>query len=536
MLYRVMLVDDEEEVIQAILQKIDWEVLGFQVVGYAKNGQDALEMLETLETDVIMTDIKMPFMDGITLCKKVKEQYGNIHILIFSGFDEFEYAREAIKAEVEEYILKPTNAKELAEVFLRLKNSIDKERRESTDIQKLKEYYMESLPVMQKQYMISLIEGKLSDGQIQAYLDMYQLNLSSPFYTVAVVHANNPEMPEEGKEPLEKQLLPVSAKKYVDEKLEGKWQFESFVYFGKIVYIVMLEQSEDLSAFIDFMGRICKMTERTISVSLLAGIGQMHNQLSLLPHSYESASAAISYRGLNKGSCSVYIGEVDPNLNSTPIIDMEGVQEIIQQIKFGREKELEEAIAHFMIRLKRMELTYQQLQIVSMEVVTELYKLGGSYQLDMHKILKTGTYTFSDIEEMNTVERLEGVLRSVCFTVLSLIRKERKDSTKLLIEKAKDYIQNNYSDSECTVESVCSHLNISTCYFSTLFKREVGLTLINYMTDIRMEKAKELLKNTEDKTYVIAEKVGYAEPNYFSYVFKKKFKVSPSLYRVNGVG
>lgn len=535
MLYRVMLVDDEEEVIQAILQKIDWEALGFQVVGYAKNGQDALEMLETLETDVIMTDIKMPFMDGITLCKKVKEQYGNIRILIFSGFDEFEYAREAIKAEVEEYILKPTNAKELSEVFSRLKYSIDKERRENTDIQKLKEYYMESLPIMQKQYLISLIEGNLSDGQIKAYLDMYQLNLSSPFYTAAVVHANT-ETAEEGKQPFEKQLQLVSAKKYVDEKLEEKWQFESFIYLGKIVYIIMLEQSGDLSAFIDFMGRVCKMTERTIGVCALAGIGQMHNKLSLLPHSYESANAAISYRGLNKGSCAIYISEADPNLNSTPIIDMGGVQEIMQQIKFGREKELEEAVADFMIRLKRMELTYQQLQIVGMEVVTELYKLGGSYQLDMHKILKTGTYTFSDIEEMNTVEKLEGVLRSICFTVRSLIRKERKDSTKLLIEKAKDYIQNNYSDSECTVESVCRYLNISSCYFSTLFKREVGLTLINYMTDIRMEKAKELLKNTEDKTYVIAEKVGYAEPNYFSYVFKKKFKVSPSLYRANGVG
>lgn len=95
MLYRVMLVDDEEEVIQAIIRKLDWAALGFQVVGHAKNGQDALEMLDTLAPDIIMTDIKMPFMDGLTLCKNVKERYSNIHVVILSGFDDFEYAREA---------------------------------------------------------------------------------------------------------------------------------------------------------------------------------------------------------------------------------------------------------------------------------------------------------------------------------------------------------------------------------------------------------------------------------------------------------
>ena len=111
--YTVLLVDDEEEVFQVIMKKLDWESMGFSIAGYARNGVEALEMAEELQPDVVMTDIKMPYMDGLTLCKKLKELYQKVKVIIFSGFDEFEYAKEAIKIEAEEYILKPINSNEL---------------------------------------------------------------------------------------------------------------------------------------------------------------------------------------------------------------------------------------------------------------------------------------------------------------------------------------------------------------------------------------------------------------------------------------
>ena len=116
-LYSVMLVDDEEEVIQIIMKKLDWASMGFQIVGYAHNGAEALELAEECQPDVVMTDIKMPYMDGLELSRRLKERYPSIRIIIFSGFDEFEYAKEAIRIEVEEYILKPIDAGELQELF-----------------------------------------------------------------------------------------------------------------------------------------------------------------------------------------------------------------------------------------------------------------------------------------------------------------------------------------------------------------------------------------------------------------------------------
>lgn len=126
-LYSVLLVDDEEEVYSVIMKKLDWEAMGFRIAGYARNGVEALEMAEEIQPDVVMTDIKMPYMDGLTLSKKLKELYQKIKIIIFSGFDEFEYAKEAIKIEAEEYILKPINSNELREVFERIRTNLDRE-------------------------------------------------------------------------------------------------------------------------------------------------------------------------------------------------------------------------------------------------------------------------------------------------------------------------------------------------------------------------------------------------------------------------
>ena len=169
-LYSVLLVDDEEEVFQVIMKKLDWEGMGFRIAGYARNGVEALEMAEELSVDVVMTDIKMPYMDGLTLCRKLKEQYQKIKVIIFSGFDEFEYARGSDQDRGGRIHFKsrlmPTNC---ARVFERIKNNLDKELDEKRNIDKLREYYLESLPMLQENFLTSLIDGRIPEDSIEEY-------------------------------------------------------------------------------------------------------------------------------------------------------------------------------------------------------------------------------------------------------------------------------------------------------------------------------------------------------------------------------
>ena len=151
--YKVLLVDDEEEVRNAIEQRINWEELGFEVIGKAQNGVKAMEIAEKLQPDVVITDIKMPYMNGLELARNLKEENPGVRILILTGFDEFEYAKEAVHLEIEEYILKPINANELSECLKRLKNVLDKEREEKLNVRKLEQYYTDSLPVLQTNFL-----------------------------------------------------------------------------------------------------------------------------------------------------------------------------------------------------------------------------------------------------------------------------------------------------------------------------------------------------------------------------------------------
>ena len=184
-LYRVMLVDDEEDVRQAIARKINWEEIGFQVVASAENGQEALELAERLHPDVVMTDIKMPFMDGLTLGRALKKRLKNIKVIIFSGFDEFEYAKEAIKLEAEEYLLKPLNAAELETVFKRIRENLDREIDQKRNESRLNAYYQESLPIMREQFLIGLLEGRIPDEEIDKTMASYEMEFKAGHYAVA---------------------------------------------------------------------------------------------------------------------------------------------------------------------------------------------------------------------------------------------------------------------------------------------------------------------------------------------------------------
>ena len=165
--YRVLLVDDEEEIRTGISRKIHWAALGLSLVGEAGNGEEALELAEQLRPDMVLTDIKMPFMDGLELCRRLRQSLPAAKLVVFSGFDDFEYARQAVGMGVSEYILKPINASELSEVLNRLKNQLDSQRLERRNMESLRRRYEESLPVLRELFYTRLLRGQLCPDPVQ---------------------------------------------------------------------------------------------------------------------------------------------------------------------------------------------------------------------------------------------------------------------------------------------------------------------------------------------------------------------------------
>lgn len=173
--YKIMLVDDEEEVRTSIIRKMDWEALGFHVVGDAENGEDALEKIHILDPDVIITDIHMPYMDGLQLAETVKEKYPGKEVVIFSGYNDFEYAKQAMKCGVTEYILKPVNSEELGEILQRIREKRDKYLEQQRDIRILRENYRKNFPILKEKFLNDWMEEKSSrKSSMRSWRNMFR--------------------------------------------------------------------------------------------------------------------------------------------------------------------------------------------------------------------------------------------------------------------------------------------------------------------------------------------------------------------------
>ena len=530
--YSVLLVDDEEDMIQIIMKKLDWESMGLQIIGHAGNGVEALEMAEEMQPDIVMTDIKMPYMDGLTLCRKLKELSRTIRVIIFSGFDEFEYAKEAIKRDAAEYLLKPVNAGELREVFERIRADLDRERDEKRNTDKLREYYLESLPVLQESFYMALLEGRVVAGQIGKYVNDYRVHLSAPYYVVTVLHISMQSLPEEERE--DPFFLAMAVKKYAEEQVDKRWDSRFVIYLGDIIMISQLQDRESLIKYTDEMDRLCRMARKVCNARVTAGVGYLCDSLEQLPFSYQGAKQAVSYRVLYGNTRSINIAEVEPG-ESRELQRKESyaelIQKIIKKIRVGEEDRLRDAIHVFINWLTVTHLSMQNYRIVMMELAAELVRFAAGHELNIETGSAEGTDVYHQILQAESTEALEQWLQKLCIDLQKKVLDERQDSTKSFVQKAEKYVKIHYADQELSVEVICGKLNVSAAYFSTIFKKETGKTFVRYLTDYRMDQALSLLMTGNDKTYMIAEKVGYSDANYFSYVFKKQFGMSPSRYR-----
>ncbi|MCD7818823.1 MAG: response regulator [Lachnospiraceae bacterium] len=526
-LYSVLLVDDEEEVIQIIRKKIDWESLGFRVIGQAHNGVEALEMAEEIQPDVVLTDIKMPYMDGLTMSRLMKEKFRTVKIIIFSGFDEFEYAKEAISLEAEQYLLKPIDANELTEVFSRVRQTLDRELDEKRNINKLREYYMESLPLLQENFYTLLIDGRIPDQQLAKYMSNYQIELEGPYYIVTVLHISTTYDMD-----IDSTLMAMSVKKLAEEQLEPKYRNRLSMYLRDIVVISQLEhKEEEVLSYTDSMDEFCRLAKRVCGARVTAGVGPVCDKISDLRLSYQGAKDAISYRTVYGNTRAINIMEIDPKEHRGERWEETAVQNILKKIRMGDREALEDQISDCFRHFSEQGTSLQNYRIFILELIAEIIRFGAGNQIPTEEIFGKGRDPVECALQAESPDEIWKWVSEITGRMQKIVSDSHQNTTKSIVTKAEEYVKENYSDQGISIESVCRELGVSSAYFSTVFKRETGKTFISYLTDYRMERALELLLTTDDKTYIIADKTGYSDPNYFSYVFKKKYGMAPSRYR-----
>ncbi len=531
-LYRIMLVDDEEEVRKAIIRKIAWEQLGFVMVGDAENGEDALEKLEQLEPDVVMTDIRMPYMDGLTLSARIRDKYPSLKILIFSGYDDFEYAKQAIKLNVTEYILKPVNGEELTQILNRIRISLDEEIEQRRNITALQKSYLGSLPILRELFLNDLVRRTTDIDTVVPKLREYGIDiLDARKWLAVVIHIEQIEQSETQVLSQHQELIPISVRGLVEDHLKSYCRNAIFNSADGITVIVAVDENNTQTGLINLLNDICKESKRVLEVSITVGVGHSCNSLKEISRSYQSAVDALGYRAIVGIGKTIYINDVEPVICGKLQLDVKSEAELTAAVKFGPKELISNVIQSLVAHMDEVKVHARQYQAYMLSIVNCITRTMQQYDLDIGEMFDSENWYTATMEGIYRKEEFAEWLLPIALRMNEALNHERDNTARKVILNAKEYILEHYSDPELSVETLCRYLHMSPAYFSTMFKKETGQTYINYLTQVRLDKAVELLNETDEKTYMIAQKVGYQEQNYFSYVFKKWYGISPTKYR-----
>lgn len=531
-MYQILLVDDEALIREGVSENVPWEQYGYKLAGSCENGKEALEFIDKNEVDVVLTDICMPYMDGMQLSEELHEHYPDIKIIILSGYDEFEYAKRAIKYNVKEYLLKPITAMEMGEVLKKLKVELDSEREKENDLSQMKNNYYKGQMLLHSDALLNLIIGSKTEAESRKELETLGISIEAASYRVAVVELDIYAKADKLNEDVKKESALMAFVLYNISQEIVKQNQSGEVCQGKDHRTFILFHTNKPVEFRQTVKNICdeiiKQMNNMMQLAVNIGLGNYTTSMKDIYLSYEEAEEALEYHYVLGGN---NIMEIDVIRSEKEEADIEKIlNRIILHMKENDGRKVEED-------LQIMEDVFRDYTYDRRSIGTILQRVIDAID-DMIKI--------SEVEEIPETFKKEQILKSVleacgleeaieilnayCMEILSCLDNRKNIGGKKYAVLALDYIEKNYADCDLSLQSVCAYLNISTSRFSTIFKASTGTTFMEAVINTRMQKAKDLLTNTDLKNYEIADKVGFNDPHYFSIAFKKVTGKTPTEF------
>ena len=531
---KVFLVEDESVIREGFRDKIPWEQYGFQLVGEAGDGEMALPMIRKLKPDLLITDIKMPFMDGLSLSEIMKEEFPKIKIIIISGYDDFEYARQAIKAGVDQYLLKPITRTTLRGVLLEMKEKIEQGMEQKDYQAQYQDEVQEFEQFSLRRFFEKILEGKLSVKEIYEEAAAQSLQLTASCYNLLLfsIYEKAEVSSRESRERL------IRKQEEVFHYFLRHPQYILF-RFNVSCYGVLIKseqfQMEELSEnSLAHFKEVCAPEEDHLE--WYVAVGTEVERLSMLPQCYKDANHYFAYRFIKPGLhvlsettlSDCLAGQGEKNIGTVDFMQMD--PEIIRDfLSRGEDKEIHDFVESYLYNIQnalksRMFRSYVILNI-RFAVVAFLESIGADQAEYLEEIEHAVQMIRSEDSEI--FEYFAGMLE----TAMGIRDRINSCQGGKMLKKALDYIDDHYDCDTLSLNLVAENIGMSASYLSAIFSQNMQKTFVEYVTEKRIEKAKKLLKQTDKNSGEIAKEVGYKDSHYFSFVFKKLQGCSPREYR-----
>ena len=537
---KVFLVEDEMVIRRGIKNSIDWEKEGYIFCGEASDGELAYPMIIKEKPDILITDIRMPFMDGLELCKLVKKELPNIKILILSGYDEFDYAKEAIRLGVTEYLLKPISSGKLLEALNGVSESIRREKEDKDLVRKYMEEMRENTEHEKQKFFEQMIAGNLSMADALETGKKYEMNLSAGMYNLLLFRFTLGEENRKSGELLGEAEYAIEK---LTERLEYVFEFQRGVEGW--AFLLMADNEEQMSERVKELSKDLEEIMKNYStIAYFGGIGQPVARLRELEESFREAERALAARFTMELNRIISVEDIRmaqnvdtlDDIEITSFGEIEKTRTMLEKfLNNGAEDEIDEFVDVYINELPEENLKSVLMRqyiimdayIVMMSFCEKIEGIEGEMQAQSEE-LKNSMKTIQTLEEIKNYIRM--LLKKIIGVRDTISGRRYSD----IIEIAKDQIRKTYMSDEISLNTIAAEVGMSPSDFSSIFSKEMGKTFVEYLTEIRMDRAKELLMCSSMKTSEIGYEVGYKDPHYFSYIFKKTQNCTPKEFRARG--
>ena len=538
---KIFLAEDEVIVRETIKRMIPWENLGFELVGEAADGEMALPLLLRQKPDLLITDIKMPFMDGLTLAKVAKKEIPGLKVVILSGYDDFNYAKQAINIGVEDYLLKPITKNALIERLTEIRSRYEHEKTQ-------KEYYEKFHREMQayeknssRDFFEALVSGSMDMMETYRRSEKLGLDIVAEAYNVLIFTMNCEEDfsgQREGYSEWEAESLELLEEFFSENTSAMLFRCNIFSY-GVLIKGQKETIGENTRSCVSEIQRILDRKEQKRQWFVAAG--EPVERLSQIQKSYYSASRAFSQRYLYDENI-LYYDEMasmekknvtEDDSTYLQKVDVNALNPVILQkfLSNGLLEETENFVKDYFYAIGQEPLeslvfrNYVTLN-VRFSVMSFLKEIGCDTrtleQEDTEDVLS---------ESSKSLENAIAYAKKIISQAIALRDQNSGNKNRSILKTAVDFIDSHYMEEDMSLNKAANAANVSANHFSALFSQNMGQTFIEYLTNLRMNKAKEYLRCTSMRSSEIAGEIGYKDAHYFSYLFKKTQGMTPSDYR-----
>lgn len=529
---KVFLAEDEFIIREGIKNNIDWQAHGYEFCGEASDGELAFPLIQKTRPDILITDIKMPFVDGLALSRLVKKELPETEIIILSGYEEFDYAKEAIQIGVARYLLKPINGETLLQEIDSVAEIILGKQKEKEIREKYQKEMEENSLRDQMDLFQHLVTGDCSMEELLSVAGKLDLKIMAPWYSIVLLKIQSM------KHDYEEYSGSIVV---VDERIVKLAEPEHVLIFDRALegraFLFKADSEEELLAYQkEYLGDVKEVLSGYANLRYFGGIGTPVNRLREIPASFEDASHAFAHRYLVAESCILdssllmQEGAAEHEDFRISAVNPEQIDRTKMQ-EFLRTGDLDEVVYfvdEFFGKLDggamKSRIFRQYITMDAYFSIADFLKGLGLQKDEIEAPDQDGSILQDEKSAMDYIVRI---------MEKALVLREKKASSRYedVVSEVIHYIEDNYAQEELSLNLLASHVNFSPNHLSMIFSQQTGQTLIRYLTNYRMNRAKELLRCSSKKSSVISMEVGYKDPHYFSYLFKKTQGMTPTQYR-----